>query len=97
VHLGTAPLRYYLPSLRPLSSDARVVALREIDETGYAPLLPSAGRAPAPGFRLVERRDVNGLLVYRFVSRAPVTISAPALRRDGIAATRTEVLIPARR
>lgn len=97
VHLGTAPLRYYLPALRSPSSEAQTVTVREIDETGYPPLLASAGRPPAGGFRLVGRSDVKGLLVYRFVSHVPVTISAQALRRDGIAAGRTEVLIPARR
>lgn len=97
VHLGTAPLRYYLPSLRSPSSQTQMVTVREIDETGYPPLRPSAGQPPAGGFRLVERRDVKGLLVYRFVSHAPVTISAQALRQDGIAAMRTEVLIPAHR
>lgn len=95
VHLGTAPLRYYMPSLRSLSSRADTVTVREIDETGYPPLRPKAGQPPARGFRLVERRDVKGLLVYRFVSHAPVTISAQALRNDAIAAMRTEVLIPA--
>lgn len=94
VHLGTAPLRYYLPSLRGSSSLTHTVTVREIDETGYPPLRPTAGQPPAGGFRLVERRDVKGLLVYRFVSHAPVTISAQALRQDGIAAMRTEVLIP---
>jgi uncharacterized membrane protein len=96
VHLGTAPLRYYLPSLRSASSQTETVTVREIDETGYPPLRPTAGKPPA-GFRLVQRRDVKGLLVYRFVSHAPVTISAQALRNDAIAAMRTEVLIPAKR
>jgi mannosyltransferase len=95
VHLGTAPLRYYLPSLRSPASQTQTVTVREIDETGYPPLRPTAGQPPAHGFRLVERRDVKGLLVYRFVSHAPVTISAQALRQDAIAAMRAEVLIPA--
>jgi mannosyltransferase len=97
VHLGTAPLQYYLPSLRSLSPRVQAVTVREIDETGYPPLRSSAGRPPPGGFRLMERRDVKGLLVYRFVSRTPVTISAQALRQDAIAAAHTEVLVPAKR
>ena len=97
VHLGTAPLRYYLPSLRSPSSRTETVTVREIDETGYPPLRPTAGKPPPGGFRLVGRRDVKGLLVYRFVSHAPVTIPVQALRQDAIAAMRAEVLIPAKR
>lgn len=95
LHLGTAPLRYYISSLRTLAPDQRALRVREVDETGYPPLRPSAGRLPTRSFHLVERRDVKGLLVYRFVSRMPVTISAQQLREDAIAAGRTEVLVPA--
>jgi uncharacterized membrane protein len=97
VHLGTAPLQYYLPALRPLAAARSSVTVSEIDETGYPPLRASAGRPPAAGFQLVARRDVSGLLVYRFVSRTPVTLSTQALRQDAISAARTEVLIPVRR
>ena len=67
----------------------------EIDETGYAPLRASAGSPPAPGFHLVERGDVHGLIVYRFASRAPVTISEQALREHTITLVpHPEVLVP---
>ena len=49
--------------------------MSEIDEVGYAPLVPSAGQPPAPGFRLLERIDVNGLIAYRFVSPRLRTVS----------------------
>lgn len=78
VHLGTAPLEYYLPGLRgvgPVSS----VSVREIDEVGYAPLSPGAGEPPAPGFALVAKRDVNGLMIYRFVSSVARSVAVAGL------------------
>ena len=68
VELGAAPLEYYLPPLHnaPLGATVRV---SEIDETGYPPLVAGAGEPPAPGFRLVAHRDVNGLVLYRFRPR----------------------------
>jgi hypothetical protein len=93
VELGGAPLEYYLPPLAKLPrGDA--VTVSEIDETGYAPLRPSAGRPPAPGFRLLRRIDVDGLIVYRFVSQAPRRVSEAALRRHVITLARPEVLVP---
>jgi 4-amino-4-deoxy-L-arabinose transferase-like glycosyltransferase len=94
VELGGAPLEYYMPGLRNLAR-GRSVTVSEIDETGYAPLRASAGRAPAPGFRLLDRRNVDGLLVYRFVSSVPRTVSEAALRRHVITLAHPEVLVPA--
>jgi hypothetical protein len=94
VELGAAPLEYYLPPLHNVTRGSSVV-VTEIDETGYAPLRRSAGRPPAPGFHLAERRDVNGLIVYRFTSSVPVTISERALRSHAITlAPHPEVLVP---
>jgi mannosyltransferase len=95
VELGGAPLEYYLHPLRNLPRGSTVV-VTEIDETGYAPLRPSAGRPPAPGFRLLERRDVDGLIVYRFISPQPRTVSEAALRRHVITRAHPEVLVPPR-
>ena len=95
VELGSAPLEYYLAPLRVLAP-GRTVTVSEIDETGYAPLRPSAGEPPAPGFRLIAHRDVEGLVVYRFVSSRPRTVSEAALRRDTITLAHPEVLVPAR-
>jgi mannosyltransferase len=99
VELGTAPLEYYLP-VHSLARRASVT-VREIDETGYAPLRRSAGRPPAPGFRLLDRLDINGLIVYRFVSPVPRTVSQATLRRQVITLTHPfgahahpEVLVP---
>src|SRR5207248_6961830 len=58
VELGAAPLEYYLAPLHNAPRGARLM-LDEIDETGYEPLRRSAGHAPAPGFRLIQRRDVD--------------------------------------
>ena len=49
VELGAAPLEYYLPPLHNLARDTRV-RVREIDETGYAPLRPGAGAPPRAAF-----------------------------------------------
>ncbi len=96
VELGAAPLEYYLSRLRlhNLAPGERV-RLTEIDETGYAPLRASAGRRPAQGFRLLERRDVDGLIVYRFVSSVPRFVSEAELRRHVITLAHPEVLVPA--
>jgi mannosyltransferase len=95
VELGAAPLEYYLHEmhLRNLSRhDA--VRVGEIDETGYAPLRSGAANPPAPGFRLLERRNVDGLIVYRFVSSIPRTVSEADLRRQVITNAHPEVLVP---
>jgi mannosyltransferase len=93
VELGAAPLEYYLPPLHNLTRRTSVT-VSEIDETGYAPLRSSAGSAPAPGFRLLSRSDINGLIVYRFVSSTPRSVSETALRRHVITAAHPEVLVP---
>ena len=94
VELGAAPLEYYLPPLSNLARDASV-KVSEIDETGYAPLRASAGSPPAPGFHLLSRHDVNGLIVYRFRAATPRTVSEATLRRHVITLAHPEVLIPA--
>jgi hypothetical protein len=95
VELGGAPLEYYLPPLANLPRGGSV-ALSEIDETGYAPLRASAGRPPAPGFRLIGRINIDGLIVYRFVSPLPRRVSERELRRHVITLARPEVLVPPR-
>jgi hypothetical protein len=93
VELGAAPLEYYLAPLHNLPRGASVT-VAEIDETGYAPLRASAGSSPAPGFRLLDRLDVDGLIVYRFVSPAPRTVSEARLRAHVITRAHPEVLVP---
>jgi mannosyltransferase len=91
VELGSAPLEYYLPWLDNLRRGATVWA-SEIDETGYAPLRPGAGEPPAPGFHLVQYRNVHGLILYRFRSATPRPVSEATLREHVIAAGHPEVL-----
>ncbi|MHB1469259.1 MAG: glycosyltransferase family 39 protein, partial [Solirubrobacteraceae bacterium] len=79
VHLGSAPLIYYMHGIER-ARKAATVRVSEIDEVGYPPLLPSAATPPAPGFRLVSRREVEKLDVYRFVASSPRTLSAASLR-----------------
>jgi hypothetical protein len=93
VELGAAPLEYYLPPLRNLPRGTSVT-VSEIDETGYAPLRASAASPPAPGFHLLSRSDINGLIVYRFVSSTPHAVSEATLRRHAITAAHPEVLVP---
>jgi hypothetical protein len=93
VELGSAPLEYYLPPLRNLQAGS-TVRVTEIDETGYAPLRRSAGLPPVPGFHLLERRNIHGLIVYRFTSRVPATISQETLLRSVITEAHPEVLVP---
>jgi mannosyltransferase len=96
VELGAAPLEYYLPPLHNLARDTQV-RVREIDETGYPPLAPGAGTPPAPGFRLIQRTDVHGLILYRFASAVPRVVSEVALRTHVITPhAHPEVLVPGR-
>jgi mannosyltransferase len=95
VELGAAPLEYYLAPLHNLGRRSSV-RVSEIDETGYAPLRHGAGRPPAPGFRLLARHDVDGLIVYRFVSSVPRLVSEAELRRHVITLAHPEVLVPTR-
>ncbi|HEY5045068.1 MAG TPA: glycosyltransferase family 39 protein [Solirubrobacteraceae bacterium] len=92
VELGAAPLEYYLPPLENLP-EGRSVTVSEIDETGYAPLKSGAGSPPAPGFHLLGRDDVDGLIVYRFHSASPRTVSEATLRRHVITLAHPEVLV----
>lgn len=93
VELGAAPLEYYLPPLHNLARDS-VIRTAEIDETGYAPLRAGAGLPPAPGFHLIGRRDIHGLILYRFVSAVPRLVSEAVLRSHVITLAHPEVLVP---
>ncbi len=79
VHLGSAPLEYYLPGVRglPAGSYAKV---RAIDEVGYAPLSAQASSPPAAGFALIARDDVKGLVLFRFASAQPRAVPVATLR-----------------
>jgi mannosyltransferase len=94
VELGSAPLEYYLPPLANLATGA-TVTVSEIDETGYAPLRPTAGTPPARGFHMLDRRDIDGLIVYRFVSPMPRRVSEANLRRHVITMAKPKVLVSA--
>jgi uncharacterized membrane protein len=92
VELGAAPLEYYLPPLHNLARGATVTT-DEIDETGYAPLRSGADLPPVPGFHLVQRRNIHGLILYRFVSSSARPVAEIALRRHVITEARPEVLV----
>ena len=94
VELGAAPLEYYIPGLHNLARGMSV-SVNEIDETGYFPLRASADSPPAPGFHLLTRTDVNGLISYRFVSAIPRMVSEATLRRHVITLAHPEVLVGA--
>ncbi len=80
--------------LQNLARDS-YVKVSEIDETGYEPLRAGVTRAPSPGFRLLEDREIDGLFVYRFVSSVPRVVSEVELRRHVITLAHPEVLVPA--
>ena len=94
VELGSAPLEYYLPGLHSLH-EGTSVRVSEIDETGYAPLRASAGETPAPGFLLRARLDIDGLIIYRFISPVPRIVTEATLRRHVITLATPDVLVPA--
>ena len=80
----------------PVATTARAQSdPRMFAETGYRPVRRSAGRAPAPGFRLVQRRNIDGLILYRFRSARLRGVSESRLRRRVITRARPEVLIAA--
>jgi mannosyltransferase len=91
IELGSAPLEYYLPAHR--LARGRYVTVGEVDAVAYKPLRSDAARPPAPGFRLYSRSDVDGLILYRFVSPRPRTLSETALHRHALSDERSEVLI----
>ncbi len=94
VELGETPLEYYLPGMHNMPAGRRVL-VREIDETGYAPLRPDAAEPPAAGFQLAARLNLSGLIVYRFLSPVPRLVSEASLRRHVITLATPEVLVPA--
>jgi hypothetical protein len=95
VELASAPLEYYLPPLRNAYA-GQSVTVREIDETGYAPLRRGAGMAPVRGFVAAGRLEAHGLIIYRFVSALPRKVSVERLLREVITDGRAEVLVPGR-
>jgi len=92
VELGSAPLEYYIPPLHNLRPGSSAV-VQEIVETGYAPLRESAAQPPAPGFHLVSRSNVDGLITYRFRSAQPVAVPEAVLRGHVITLAHPEVLV----
>jgi hypothetical protein len=92
VELGAAPLEYYLPPLHNLARGS-TVTVSEIDEIGYAPLRKGSQQPPVPGFRLLARRDSNGLILYRFLAPTPRVVSEATLRRHVITLAHPEVLV----
>ncbi len=92
VELGAAPLEYYLAPLHNVPRGGSLI-VEEIDETGYAPLRAGAASPPAPGFRLLSRDDVDGLIIYRFRSPVARTVSEATLRRHVITLAHPEVLV----
>ena len=89
--LGTSPLRYYLPGTVQVPK-GEAVLVSEVVEAGEEPVRPSRIAPPARGFRLVERLDYHGLVVFRFVSPTPRRISYETLRRRVISEEHGTVL-----
>jgi 4-amino-4-deoxy-L-arabinose transferase-like glycosyltransferase len=77
-----APLRYYLPGIRPLTEAA--IATAEIDYVALSerspgerpkPPRPRAAPTPVPGFPLIARREADTFTVLRL--RAATTLPIP--------------------
>ena len=81
--LGTSPLRYYLPGTVQVPKGEPLL-VSEVVEAGEEPVRAHRIAPPAAGFKLVERLDYHGLVVFRFVSPAPRRISYATLRRHVI-------------
>ncbi len=89
---GLAPLRYYLPGVRPLVADAILtseidfVALSEhrVGRRGTPPR-PDPAPMPAPGFVLVDRTEAQSFTVLRLRAPAPLPVASGsvALGLDG--------------
>jgi mannosyltransferase len=79
--IGAVPLQYYIPSLTWQNADS-TVTVHEVDLVGYPPIRRAAKRPPAPGFALVERGSIHGLVVLRFRAPQPVTIPVQRLLAD---------------
>ncbi|MGO9320870.1 MAG: glycosyltransferase family 39 protein [Solirubrobacteraceae bacterium] len=93
---GSTSIEYYLPSFHRLRDDNSVV-VKEIDETNSGPIRVASVPPPAPGFHLLARVDVDGMIAYRFVSPVPRRLSEAALARAGHTLTlaSNEVFVPA--
>jgi hypothetical protein len=85
IELGTAPMQYYLQGLRlhTLAQGSSVV-VSEIDETGFEPFRTDLSTPPAPGFHLLSRHEVNGLVLLRFVSPIPRKVEKATLAHEVI-------------
>jgi hypothetical protein len=96
LHLGSAPLEYYLPQLgvRVLAPE-RSVRIRELDEVGYRPLRPGAEQPPTPAFHAAGRSEVHGLLVFRFVAPTPQVLNERLLGTLTLTGEPGETLVPA--
>jgi len=92
VGLGTAPLQYYVRDLHKLPpGDA--AAVQEVDLVGYRPIVHRALRPAAPGLIPLGRRDVHGLLVYRYRAGGPVLLSEEQLLGHRLDRVHSEVLV----
>jgi mannosyltransferase len=92
--LGSAPLEYYMPPLHNMAAGTSV-RVREIDEIGFFPLRPGATDPPAAGFHLAASLDIHDLIVYRFVSPTPQSVSEQTLISHVITLDQhAEVLVP---
>jgi hypothetical protein len=92
--LASAPLEYYAPPLHNMTAGSSG-RFREIDEIGWFPLRANASEPPAPGFHLAQRLDIHNLIVYRFLSPTPVSVSVEALIAQALTPHQhAEVLLP---
>jgi len=99
--VGADALRYYRPRAEEAPAGQR--ALHEIALVGLAPPFRKTGRkphpprpvsipAPAPGFRLADRREGEHFTIIRFRAASPRSVSLPDLADASLGST-TSVLL----
>jgi hypothetical protein len=99
--LGTSAFRYYRPQAEEAPVGRR--ALHEIVLVGLAPPFRKIGRkpqpprpvsvpAPAPGFRLIDRREAEHFTIIRFRAASPRSVSLPALEEASLDGTASVLL-----
>ncbi len=92
VELGAAPLEFYCRAARQPCPPRQCARERNRRDRLRA-AAPRRRRLPAAGFRLASRREIDGLIVFRFVSSVPRLVSEAELRRHVITLAHPEVLV----
>jgi 4-amino-4-deoxy-L-arabinose transferase-like glycosyltransferase len=89
--IGDDPLAYYLPNAAVIRHGT--VRAGEVDVIGWALRRSRTPRAPAPGFRLVSRRQSGKLTFLRYTSAHPATFTRVQLSAERLGKEHGAVLV----